>query len=83
MRHERALAAEAAAEGCLGLPTGDDWTLRTPISNPLIVDLCATDTQFSTPKVAQRSLDGRGEGGFPELAVFYGGDGLEAAIDLD
>ena len=46
--------------GCLGLPTGDDWTLRTPISNPLIVDLCATDTQFSTPKVAQRSLDGRG-----------------------
>ena len=31
--------------GCPGLPTGDDWTLRTPISNPLIVDLCATDTR--------------------------------------
>ena len=46
--------------GCPGLPTGDDWTLRTPISNPLIVDLCATDTQFSTPKVAQRSHQGRG-----------------------
>ena len=26
---------------------------------------------------------GSGGGGFPELAVFYGGDGLEAAIDLD